>query len=360
MALAVVRCPACRGAARVESAARGATVGCPRCRTPFLAVEELPARADRSRAPRERAAPDRAAARPAAVIPIAPPRLPRPASDPAPVAEAAPGSRDPEHDPHHATITGLPLSMLVGMALIPFGIPLLWFVAPFVTGQDAALSLAVPVSLAVAASALCLGVVYTIDWTGTTRVKGVLMLVGLSYLSAAGLYFLKKDLVEQVQRLGGDPNQWNEVALDRGKCRVRMPGRASEYRGQPLDGLAHMTAGREARSAGDAQYVYRIAVGKPTLAAGKADDEWFARVREKLKAGGGALVQEEGIQCPDLPNLPGRQWTFKLDDQDARVVQVFAARDRVYYLSAEGPLLTAADADHGRPFFGKFRVNKEQ
>jgi hypothetical protein len=300
------------------------------------------------------------------VIPIAPPRRPLtlPGFDQGPVAEPAPGSHDPEHDPHHAPVTGLPLSMLVGMALVPFGIPLLWFVAPFVTGQDAALSMAVPVSLAVAASALCLGVVYTIDWTGTTRVKGVLMLVGLAYLSAAGLYFLKKDLVDHVQRLGGDPNQWNDVALDRGKCRVRMPGRASEYKEQPLDGLAQMGAGREAHFVGDPQdgprYTYRIALGKPTLAAGKLDEVWFDRVREKLKAGGGALVQEEAIRCPNLPDSPGRQWTFKLDDKDVRIVQVFAVKDRVYYLSAEGPLLTVADPDHGEPFFGKFYVKEEK
>ena len=123
------------------------------------------------------------------------------------------------------------MSVLVGLALLPFAIPLLWLVAPLITGQEAALSLAVPISLAVAASALCLGVVYTIDWTATTRIKGVLMLVGLAYLSSAGLYFLKKDMMDRVQDLGplirtsGARCRSKEGELSRSGC----PGHACRW-----------------------------------------------------------------------------------------------------------------------------------
>jgi hypothetical protein len=288
-----------------------------------------------------------------AVIPIAPPRNPPPQPELTPADPASGGSHDPVHDPHHAPTSSLPVSVLIGLALVPFGIPLLWFVAPFVTGQEAALSLAVPISLAVAASALCLGVVYTIDWTGTTRVKGVLMLVGLAYLTAAGLYFLKKDLVDRVQRFGGAPVRWNDVPLDRGKCTVRMPGHVWPEDRQPLKGLAQMGEVRRAEVVVDPQdgprYEYQIAVGRPTDAAKR--DEWFERVGAQLKGAGGKLI--EGPDPKELKGDPGagRQWTFKLDDNNYRIVRVFLLKDRVYYLSAEGPNLTATDPEHGQQFF---------
>jgi hypothetical protein len=296
------------------------------------------------------------------VIPIAPPRdtISRPNSLPAPVAEPAVGSRDPEHDPHHISVTGLPFSMLVGMALVPFAIPLLWYAAPFVTGQDPALSMAVPVSLAVAAAALCLGVVYTIDWGGTTRVKGVLMLVALSYASAAGLYFLKKDLVDRVQRVLGDSNRWSEVSLDRGGCQIRMPGRVNEEKRQPLEGLARFAEGRRAQFVVDAQdgprYEYYFAVGKLRPEAVKVDALWFDRVRDKLQKEGSTLVGEPEVLGHQGEKDVGRQWTFRLADNSVRIVQVFAIKERIYYLAAEGPSLTADDKEYAEPFFSTFLV----
>jgi hypothetical protein len=160
----------------VPPEALGQMVGCPRCQAPFVATPDdgppAPTRAKRPPArppaPPVRRDPDRAEPRPrpAAAIPIAPPR-----TDPAdgPPATEAP---DPEHDPHTPVPGGLPFSVLVGFALMPFAIPLLWLLGPLVTGFEPALSPAVPVSLAIAAAALCLGVVYTIDWTAVTRIKG--------------------------------------------------------------------------------------------------------------------------------------------------------------------------------------------
>jgi hypothetical protein len=355
MVLTVVRCPACRGACRVADDAVGYTVGCPRCAAAFLAVEILPPRTERTAEPALRAD---------AVVPIAPPRQfpARPGADHVPVAEAAPGGHDPEHDPHARSVTGLPVSMLIGMALVPFGIPLLWYAVPFVTGRAAAVSLAVPIALAVAAATLCMGVVYTIDWTGTTRIKGVLVLVALSYLSAAGLYFLNKDALDRVRRLGGDPNEWTPVALDEGRCHVRLPGRAVADRRQPLDGLARMTDGRRARYLVDRpdgpRYEYRIAVGKPT--GGKADAAWFDRVGERLKADGAELVGAARPLADGEPDSTGRQWTLKLDPTNTRVVRVFAIRDRVYLLSAEGPHLTPDDPEYARPFFNSFHVPEDK
>ena len=364
--MAVVRCPRCRGASRVASDALGHRVACPRCPATFVAAEEPQERPARASDPPQPAAPT--GPRPAAVIPIAPPRarggaLAALAPDPPPASaepDAPPAIPDPEHDPHLPPPAGLPVSVLVGLALIPFGIPLLWFAAPFVTGQEPALSLAVPISLAFAASALCLGVVYTIDWTAATRVKGVLMLVGLAYLSAAGLYFLKKDVVDRVQRLGGDPNRWAYVPLDKGRCYVQMPGDAWRLQldGHPLDGLAKVEEGREARfvpTDDGPRYTYQAAVGE-LPAAQKPDDAWFDRVGQKL-ANGGPPGQVTPIRYQGRADAPGRQWTFDPGNNTGpvRIVRVYAIKGRVYYLSAEGPNLTPED-EHADPFFRPFTV----
>ncbi|QJW97853.1 hypothetical protein [Frigoriglobus tundricola] len=357
MSLAVVRCPECRGESRVTTEALGHMVGCPRCQSPFVAEEEIPVVQ-----PVTRSAPPRP------VTPVTPrrarpdpqPDLPRSAPTASP-AEAPVEIPDPEHDPHLPPVAGLPVSVLVGLALLPFGIPLLWRVAPFLTGRDAQLSLAVPVALAAAAAALCLGVVYTIDWTASTRIKGVLMLVGLAYLTAAGLFYLKKDMMDRVRALGGDPNEWNYVSLNDGKCGVLMPGRAEPDRlFQPLAGLVQMTEVRRARTATDDPevpgYVYYVAVSRANPDPIKPDNAWFARVGAKLKNAGGKLLGDDGGAEVKHQDVPGRQWEFELDGGQTRIVRVFVIKGRVYYLSAEGPRLTPDHEDYGAPFFEKFYV----
>ena len=362
MSLAVVRCPACLGPSRVEPDAVGQMVACPRCQVPFVAAEEVPVVQPRARSRNTAALP-----RPASAVPVASPRRPRlqlPAPpvepEPAPPADA-PLIPDPEHDPHSPPPAGLPVSVLVGLALLPFGIPLLWWATPVLTGQVAALSLAVPISLAFSASTLCLGVVYTIDWTGTTRVKGVLMLVGLAYMSAAGLYFLKKDLVDRVHQFGGDSDPWVTVSSMEGNCRLRMPQPVSHPKDhQPLPGVEMI----DVRSATHLQtrngpiYRYCFAVSKQDAKLSKADGRWFNRIGEKLKGENGEPTSQHELHHRDKPDAPGRQWTFTREGEKAvRIVQVFVIKGRVYYLSAEGPHLTPTDENFAEPFFGKFFVN---
>jgi hypothetical protein len=358
MSLAVVRCPGCHGASRVSIEALGHMVGCPRCEVPFVAEEEIPV---------VQPVGPPSAPRAAAAVPVAPRR--RPQREPEPESESGPSPADstpeipdPEHDPHLPPPAGLPVSVLVGLALLPFAIPLLWFVAPLITGQAAALSLAVPISLAVAASALCLGVVYTIDWTATTRIKGVLMLVGLAYLSAAGLFFLKKDLMDRVQDWGSDPHQWNNVASKEGNCQVQMPVPVKEDKTQePWVGMKPV-AGWKARLVPDPQeqvaYDYWFAVSALDQLANKPDDVWFDRVRDQLKKEYGEPTSQTDLRHQNMPEAPGRQWTFERDGgKTARVVQVFVIKGRAFFLSAEGPKLTPTHEEYGAPFFGNFFVN---
>ena len=214
--------------------------------------------------------------------------------------------------------------------------------------------------MAVAASALCLGVVYTIDWTAMTRVKGVLILVGLSYLSAAGLFFLKKDLMDRVRVWADASQRWSVVSLNGGKCQVKMPGNAVRDDGQPLNGFAEMKEGRQSLFLPDPpsgpRYEYRFAVGQPDGARKTVDDAWFAHVGEKLQqnARGGRLIGDP--QTVKFVNGVGREWTFDVGDA-TRIVRVYVVGDRVYYLYVEGQNLTPTDEEHVQPFFGTFSVN---
>ena len=370
MSLAVVRCPGCRGASHVSLDALGHMVGCPRCQVPFVAEEEIPVVQPLAWASKPKT-PDAPAPRSArAAVPVAPPRR-RPApraeepSEPSP-DEAVPEVPDPEHDPHQPPVAGLPVSVLVGLALLPFGIPLLWRVTPLITGQEAALSLAVPISLAVAAAALCLGVVYTIDWTAATRIKGVLMLVGLAYLTAAGLFFLKKDLMDRVQRLGEDQRRWPAVVVksngyDFMFCLPPQPERVvADVKPVPPPPLPRVTMEdvRHATYAPEFQpeYRYLVAWGKSDDAAVKPTDVWFDRVRAQLDTEGAAVAGGESLDHRGQADV-GRQWTLTFADGTVRIVRVYVVKGRVYYLSAAGPKLTPDDAEFAKPFFDSFFVN---
>src|SRR5262249_19856974 len=149
MALVTVRCPACRGQSRVEATALGLTVGCPRCGEPFVALEEAELVAP---GPRQLVGPRR-------LIDPLPAYADRPHG---PADQSAAENQD--HDPHRNPPGGLPVSVLIGLALLPFAIPILWLIASVVVGQPPMLSPAAPVALAVAASILCLAVIYTVDW----------------------------------------------------------------------------------------------------------------------------------------------------------------------------------------------------
>ena len=269
-------------------------------------------------------------------------------------AEPVPAIPDPEHDPHLPPPAGLPVSVLIGLALLPFGIPLFWWVTPVITGQAAALSLAVPISLAFAASTLCLGVVYTIDWSAATRIKGVLMLVGLAYLSAAGLFFLKKELVERIRAWGGEKIQWRYATSKEEKFgfRVLVPGAAEDAEDQPLMPAVHMKTGQRARYKSDLdddEYGYLVTAG-PVGDEVKANDKWFDSIGQELAKKHGEPIGHP--QSVTVQAHPGREWQFKKGEKYC-FVRVFLVERRVYYLSAEGPRLDAKDELAFR-FFNSF------
>jgi hypothetical protein len=246
----------------------------------------------------------------------------------------------------------LPVSVLVGLALLPFGIPLLWWAAPTITGKEATLSLAVPVSLAIAASTLCLGVVYTIDWTGTTRIKGVLMLVCLAYLSAAGLYFLKKDMLDRLRGLFEPGTRWKWVQSDEGFL-VRMPAPIDDAKDSPIPRM-RMT-GKKAMflTESDDKYQYLAVAGAPEKPVPNQDPAALYDTIGKHLAVNGKITDDCDVKLFRTGH-PGHQWTVQIAG-NVRVVQVYVDQGRVYYLSVEGRNLKLSDKEV-EPFFKSFEI----
>src|SRR6516225_5203022 len=124
-----VRCPVCRGVTKVETRSVGEPISCPRCDSPFRAVPEARVRS----------------------------------------AWAAVAADGTELAP-----AGRPTSFLLGLTLLPFGLPFLWYLASRVTNAEPIFSVLVAVAVSASAAGLGLGVALTRDWSSGTRVKVIL------------------------------------------------------------------------------------------------------------------------------------------------------------------------------------------
>jgi hypothetical protein len=341
----------------VETSALGLTVRCPRCDATFVAVEEVeistPIRPDRT---------------PILPVPepdlLPEPRRPR-RRPPASIPEIEPTpAPEPNDDPHLSPSGPLPASVLIGLALLPFAIPILWLIAPAVTGVQPAMSIATPSALALAASILCLAVIYTIDWTPTTRIKGVLMLVGLAYFGAVSLYFLKKEMVEHIKRFTGleDRVPWRDFSTR--DYKIRLPGQHMDLdeQDQPLASLQlrYYTVTHERPLLGRLRFVcgsLRLPPNRDDGDAGKPGTAaWFDEVtREIVERSGGKKIKEpDTISYDDQPR--GREvWIALPDEETNRVVRVYVIRGTVYYLSVQGMKVAPQD-ELPQGFFTSFQA----
>jgi hypothetical protein len=241
---------------------------------------------------------------------------------------------------------------------LPFVVPLLWVIAPQVVGQPPMLSLATPIALAVAASALCLAVVYTIDWSPTTRVKGVLMLVGLSYFTGLSLYFLKKEMVDKARSFVGPERNLVEFRPPGRDYKVNMPPAPQSVNAQPLPkwDLKCYSASHK-QFAVPMPMVFTVGTAQDLKPAQLGDEEqWFAAIEKSLAAGGAG---EPLVAATPLERLegtgPGREYHFRIGPR-TRIVRVYRAPGRLYYLSVEGGNL---DEDLVEDFFDSFMVTRE-
>ena len=340
----VVRCTGCRGASQVGPEAVGLLVVCPRCHEPFLAIEEATLVAKSNRRI-ETVYPSKPAARAS--------RRPRPTAEPV----GAPGMPD-LHDAPLAPTGGLPVSVLIGFALLPFAIPLLWLIGPQLLTQPAALTIAAPAALALSASILCLSVVFTVDWSPATRIKGVLMLVGLSYFAGLSLYFLKKDMVDRAQEFFGPSQKWHEFKPPNGQYRLLLPMNPKDVHGtnvQPLAGWKLTCFQASHDPIADAPVQFLFGSGPDTKPNA---ENWFDEVGKAVAqdAGGDATVSPSaGVKT--LDGIAGQRWLVQLNDNATRVIHVYRHHGTVYFLSIESRWLDPEDPP-ARRFFDSLRIGK--
>ncbi|MFO0850576.1 MAG: hypothetical protein U0871_18755 [Gemmataceae bacterium] len=322
-----VRCPSCREPARVGVAALGRRVACPTCGTEFVA----------------------------AVTPAPP------AFDDIPIVPPAADPFDPGHDVPPATSL---TPTLLGLALLPLGIPMLWVAGPVLTGKQPIFSFAAPVAVALGLCGLGVGVGLAYGWGHATRVRAVLALALVGYFTGGFLYFIKKEWAEAVRRdLNPGPARWEPFRPPGAGCRVELPGRAVKADISPLPGWP-LTAYRcqpPGKKNDEWAIGYQVAHG-PTPAGLPADD-WTTVAREAvLKAADGAdLTAERAVKDTVVGDARCDGHEFRLtlaDGATNRIVRVLRHKTRpvVYYLAVEGTFLPA-DAEYVRRFFESFAAD---
>lgn len=340
MSTVVVRCGVCRQLSRVAAEAVGLEVACPRCPATFVARPEP----DAAEPPLvRRADPGR--------VPVVRPRteLPRPivweAPEPvAPVVERVP-----------------PSGGLIALALLPFGIPLLWLLASAVTQREVVMSFAVPVAVAVCASGLALGTATVDRWSVGTRVKAVVALLFLAYLVAGLLFIVSKEWLEDLRRVfnRGDIG-WREFrAPETDKhigYSVKFPGRPVVEGDSPVPEW-DWQAFQHTDGAKPGADVYLSAVGPvpPDVAkAWAADKVWFEGVGKVVRASAKGFADETESREVTAGDLKGREYHFTGDGRN-RVVRIYRARGQAVYLAVEGAFVTP-DAVDVQYFLNSLRV----
>jgi hypothetical protein len=224
--------------------------------------------------------------------------------------------------------------------------------------QAPMVSFAIPIALAVSVSLLCLAVIYTVDWTPATRVKGVLTLVGLSYFVGVSLFFLNKEMVDRIRKFFGVETGWETYRL--AGCEVKLPAHPRPLPDvwQPFK-MAQFTGCSAFHKNLFGQYVFVIGSGKPLPPRNPNDpppgtDKWFDKISEEIVNQAGQQISSGTIKYQD--KWPGRELALKLADNGAiRIVRVYLVEEKAYYLSLEGPGLSAADM-WVKEFFNSFRV----
>jgi hypothetical protein len=319
---AIVRCSACHQRSRVAVESLGLLVACPRCGNQFVAEsdEELIILPD---APVATVHPRRRSDTPR-------PPLPEP---------------DDHPHPHHAGPNGL----LISVALLPLGIPLLWLLVSAVTGRETVLSYAAPLAIAVGICGLCAGIALT-HWTTAARIRAMLALVMLAYLVSGALYFLKQNwLVEARKNFTRGDGEWREFRPPDKAYTVEFPGVPKEMPTSPVEEWslkAYQFA--DPKRAGSDVFVSAHGSLPKDLPKDATDEVWFAKVKAALLTSGAELVREEPVRGQEIPkDTRAREYELQFPEgQIKRVVRIVRTKGRVFfYLSVDGPFLTGDTPD---------------
>ncbi len=327
-----VSCPSCGRASRVLPEGLGRAVACPHCGKPFIAGI---APAERRRANPVTAPPERRADG----IPVVG-RVRRDEYDGDP-ARVDPFEPAPPVEERSLAV--------VGLALVPLGIPLFWLVATLATGRTAIFSYAVPVSLALGLVGLGLGVCYAGRFSTGLRVRAVVALILVGYAAAALAYFTRPEWVVAMRRQFPAGGRWVETTARDGAYKIQFPpGVRTNTKSSPLADWP--LAGSEVAPPGGKGDVFwgdRYTAAHGTTPADifinrRGDDEWFAAARAALvDACGGEVTDERAFTLVQLPEeLPAREYRVRLGNGTThRVVRIIRNRRQAYYLAVEGEFL---------------------
>jgi ribosomal protein S27AE len=249
---------------------------------------------------------------------------------------------------------GLPATVIIGLALLPYGVPIFWLIGPMLTGTMPPVSIATPLALAVSVSILCLSVIYTVDWSAETRLKGVLILIVLAYFGGLVLFFTEKATLERLYRLG-KTTDWQEFQPDKGPpYRLQVPAPPQEMAEQPFQ-LAELTC-YQVRVPQELLewHIYVMAAGQPKPhPETPGTQNWFNAALKTLLGEGTILKRQFQV---DNGFLKGWEWEFQLVPSGRkRVVLLYVGRGKVYYLAVEGKQIDAGHPDVQR-FFRSFFV----
>jgi hypothetical protein len=305
-----VRCPVCHDVTRVDAPAVGNAVTCPTCATAFRAVPEAKVRS------------------------VGPMDLSADGSPPRPIG------------------------LLLALALVPFGLPFLWVLAPHLVGFDSFFSVLVAVAIAACTSGLGVGVVLTRDWSGPTRVRALLALSLLAFGTGGFLYFLKKNWIEVVRKQFVRENYlWQVFQPQDQSFKVKMPGPPEPTESPFADWTLDAVRVSE-RNQDGAKDVYLVAFGAIPVNLRALDEKaWFAKVKQLVAPEDGRTLLDE-TQVELSHKYPGREYRLVLPDGGTnRVVRVFRVRNLVYLLQVEGAFLPMDHVDVQRNFFGTFTLN---
>lgn len=264
-------------------------------------------------------------------------------------------------DLHEAELSpagGLPATVIIGLALLPYGVPIFWLLGPILTGTVPPVSIATPLALAVSTSILCLSVIYTVDWSAETRLKGVFILILLSYFGGITLFFTEKATLERLYRLG-KKTEWQEFQPDKGPLyRLKVPASPEEIPDQPLK-LAEMHC-YQARVPQDLLgwqfYVMGAGTPKPHPEV-PGTPGWFEAARKTLLEDGQKILKRQFPANNGF--LKGWEWEIELVDTGRmRVVLVYVGQGKVYYLAVEGERISVEHPDVQR-FFRSFFIPQQ-
>ena len=341
-----VRCSSCQNLSRVGGDALGQMVGCPHCGISYVAeaVAETSTVATPNPSRPVPAQPTRA--RPRREVPVVYP------------------TKHESHGHDEETEQPGPKPILFGIALLPFGVPLLWLIGPFVGIKEPVFSFATPVALAVGLAGLCLGIAYAAAWKTGTKIKAMMMLILLGYGTAGFLYFIKKEWAQEVRKHIGPPIlDWKDFQPPDDKAyKVSLPGIPKPVTVSPLPNwpLKSFRIARDEDNRNEVLHIsYEMAHGspaEPVAARAVKDDDWFAAVRTAvLDVTQGEITAEREIK---QDKHMAREYTLTLPDGATnRIVRVIRVRtqNKAYYLAVEGAFIPA-DAKYVRKFLDSFTL----